>query len=212
LDIKLKLSAYLAKQARKPEGFFGRSVMRLIFDYGNSFLNKMVYDLIAVKRNDRIIEIGPGTGKLIYKIAKTIDEGFIEGVDFSSTMVSISRQRNRRWIDKKRVKIVEADFNSMPYQKEQFTKACSVNTVYFWTSPSDTAKKIAEILKPGGKLFLAFEDIKQLQKRKLDNEIFHLYSKEEVRDLLIEAGFSTDIEIISKKNLGFLYNCIIAKK
>jgi len=58
----------------------------------------------------------------------------------------------------------------MVYGKDSFTKACSVNTLYFWPNPERTARKIAQILIPDGKLVLAFEDIKQLKQRKLNQE------------------------------------------
>ena len=57
--------------------------MRIVFDQGNAFLNNLVCDLMSVQTDDRIIEIGSGTGRLIYKMAKKIDNGLIEGVDFS---------------------------------------------------------------------------------------------------------------------------------
>jgi len=44
--------------------------------------------LIAVQPNDRVLEIGCGTGKLIKIMAKKIDKGIISGIDFSSTMVT----------------------------------------------------------------------------------------------------------------------------
>jgi len=63
----------------------------------------------------------------------------------------------------------------MSFEKESYTKACSINTLYFKPEPAHTAKKIAEILKPDGKLILAFEDIEQLKQRKLNQEVFHNY-------------------------------------
>ncbi len=208
----MNFSTFFSKQARKPEGFFGRIVMRLIFDYGNAFLNNFVNDLMSVKTNDRIFEIGSGTGKLIYKMAQNIDEGFIEGIDFSSSMVSISRKKNKNNIVKGKVKIKEGNFDNIPLKNETFSKVCSVNTIYFWPSPSHTVKKIASILQPGGKLILAFEDIEQLKQRKLDQGIFHLYSKKEVEPLLIEAGFSNNIKFVSRKKNKLLFHCVVARK
>ena len=88
-------STFFSKQARKPEGLFGRIVMRVVFDRGNAFLNDFVDDLMSVQGDDRILEIGSGTGKLIHRMAKKIDTGRIEGIDFSGAMVSVARQRNR---------------------------------------------------------------------------------------------------------------------
>ena len=153
----MNFSTFFARQARRPEGLFGRIVMRIVFDQGNAFLNSFVSDLMAVQPDDRIIEIGSGTGKLIYKMAKEIENGFVEGVDFSKEMVSIARKRNTNCIAEGKVKIVEGNFDNMPYETEKFSKACSVNTLYFWPSPAHTAKKIADILKHDGKLILAFE-------------------------------------------------------
>ncbi len=208
----MNFSTFFSKQARKPEGFFGRIVMRFVFDRGNAFLNSLTSELMSVKTDDRIIEIGSGTGRLISKMAPKIEKGFIEGVDFSNAMVSIARKKNKNSIATGIVRIVEGDFDNMPYEKAKYSKACSVNTLYFWPSPLNTAKKIADILKPGGKLVLAFEDIAQLKQRKLNQDVFHLYSKDEVRDLLIKAGFSNDVTTVSKKKGNLIFHCVVAEK
>ena len=173
--------------------------MSMVFDQGNAFLNDFVNELMSVHIDDRIIEIGFGTGKLIYKMAHQIDKGLVEGIDFSRTMASIARKRNKKNIAKGKVKIFEGNFDEMQYEKGSFTKACSVNTLYFWPDPEHTARIIAEILKPDGKLILAFEDIEQLKQQKLNQEVFHLYSKCEVQELLINAGFSKNVSIVSRK-------------
>lgn len=98
----MKFSTFFSKQARRPEGLFGSIVMRMVFDQGNAFLNNFVNDLMSVQTDDRILEIGSGTGKLINKMALKIDNGVIEGIDFSSEMVSIARKRNRETLQKKR--------------------------------------------------------------------------------------------------------------
>ncbi len=208
----MNFSTFFSKQARRPEGLFGRIVMRMVFDQGNAFLNNFVNDLMSVQTDDRILEIGSGTGKLINKMALKIDNGLIEGIDFSSEMVSIARKRNKENIAKEKVKIVEGNFDEISYEKDSFTKACSVNTLYFWPSPASTTKKLAEILKPGGKLILAFEDIEQLKQRKLNQEVFHLYSTDEVQKLLINAGFSKDVSIVTRKKGKSIFHCIVAIK
>ena len=208
----MNFSSFFSEQARRPDGLFGRMVMSIVFDQGNAFLNDFVNELMSVQNDDRIIEIGSGTGKLIYRMAQQIDKGLIEGVDFSKVMVSIARKRNKKNITNGKVKILESNFDEMPFEKESFTKACSINTLYFWPEPLHTAKKIADILKPDGKLILAFEDIEQLKQRKLNQEIFHLYSKGEVQDLLSNAGFSKNVSIVSRKKGKSIFHCVVAIK
>lgn len=212
MKLKTNFSRFFSEQARRPDGLFGRIVMSIVFDQGNAFLNDFVNELMSVQIDDRIIEIGFGTGKLIYKMAQQIDKGLIEGIDFSRAMVSIARKRNKKNIANGKVKIFEGNFDEMPYEKERFTKACSVNTLYFWPEPTHTAEKIAEILKPDGKLILAFEDIEQLKQRKLNQEVFHFYSKDEVQNLLIKAGFSKNVSIVSRKKGKSIFHCVVAIK
>ena len=208
----MDFSSFFSEQARMPAGLFGRMVMSIVFDRGNAFLNDFVNELMSVQIDDRIIEIGFGTGKLIYRMAQQIEKGIIEGVDFSKVMVSIARKRNKKNIRIGKVKILEGNFDEMPFGKENFTKACSINTLYFWSEPVHTAKKIAAILKPDGKLILAFEDIEQLRQRKLNQEVFHLYSTGEVQDLLINAGFSKNVSIVSRKKGKSIFHCVVAIK
>jgi ubiquinone/menaquinone biosynthesis C-methylase UbiE len=208
----MNFSSFFSEQARRPDGLFGRMVMSIVFDRGNAFLNDFVNEQMSVQNNDRIIEIGFGTGKLIYKMAQQIDKGIIEGVDFSTVMVSIARKRNKKNITNGKVKILEGNFDEMPYEKESFTKACSINTLYFWPEPLHTAKKILRILKSDGKLILAFEDVEQLKQRKLNQDVFRFYSKGEVQDLLINAGFSKNVSIVSRKKGKSIFHCVVAKK
>jgi ubiquinone/menaquinone biosynthesis C-methylase UbiE len=208
----MSFSTFFSEQARKPTGLFGRLVMSNIFNIGNVKLNRFVYEIMSVQEDDHILEIGFGTGKLIFEMAKQIDKGLIEGVDFSSTMVSIAQRRNKKHISKGTVKILKGNFDEMPFKKKCFNKACSVNTIYFWPDPESTAKKITDILKPGGMFVVGFEDIAQLEQRQLCNEVFRLYSKDDVKNLLINAGFSNGVNIKSKEFGSSVLNCAVAKK
>ena len=208
----MRFSKFFAQQARKPTGLFGRFVMSMIFDKGNAFLNQCVNKLMAVNENDRILEIGFGTGQLIYEMAHHIKGGLVEGIEFSDEMISIAKNRNERHIKNGKVKILKGNFDHYGFKVNSYDKICTINTIYFWQEPEKTAQKIAEILKPGGKFITAFEDILQLRDRKLDEDIFHLYSAFEVKDLLFNSGFLTDVSIETRKKGKSKYHCVVAIK
>ena len=208
----MSFSTYFSEQAKKPAGLFGRLVMSNVFNIGNAKLNSLVFESMEVQDNDHILEIGFGTGKLIYAMAAQTDKGIVEGIDFSSTMVSIAQRRNKKYTAKGKVKILQGNFDETVFNKESFSKVCSVNTLYFWPKPEFTAKKIADILEPGGMLVLAFEDISQLAKRQLSNDVFRLYSKNEVKNLLSNAGFSNEVRIESREFGKSILNCAVAIK
>ena len=208
----MNFSTFFSEQARRPRGLFGRIVMGLVFDRGNAFLNDFAGELLSIQEEDHVLEIGFGTGKLMHKLVKQIDKGLVEGIEFSKTMASRARRRNKKNIVEGRVKIIQGDFDSMPYEKERFSKVYSVNTIYFWPAPLQTAKKAADILKPGGKLVLAFEDIEQLKQRNLNRDIFRLYSTDDIQDLLAKAGFSGGIKIVSRRRGELIFHCVVARK
>lgn len=208
----MSFSNFFSEQAYKPRGLFGRFVMSIVFNRGNANLNRLVNELMSIQENDHILEIGFGTGKLIYEMAKQFDKGLIEGVDFSSTMISVAHRKNKKHIANEKVKILKGDFNEMSFKNNSFTKICTVNTIYFWPEPETTFEKIAKILKPGGLFFVAFEDIAQLEKKSLNSEVFSFYSKSDVKNLLINAGFSSSVSIESKEIRSTVLHCAVATK
>ena len=102
--ILFMVNTFFSEQARKPTGLFGRFIMSIVFNIGNVNLNRFVIEQMSVQENDHILEIGFGTGKLIYEMAKQIDKGLIEGIDFSSTMVATAQRRNQKQIKKVKLK------------------------------------------------------------------------------------------------------------
>lgn len=167
---------------------------------------------MSVQPGDRILEIGFGTGKLIQTMAKQINHGLIEGVDFSGTMLSVARKRNRTHIANGIVKLIEGNFDAMDFAGHDFTKACSVNTLYFWPEPEETVKKVADLLIPGGKFVVAFEDIEQLAQRNLSDDVFRLYARDDVKDLLHKAGFAGGVRIESRSRGKLNFHCAVATK
>jgi len=167
---------------------------------------------MAIQQDDRVLEIDCGTGKLIKIMEKKIDKGVIEGIDFSPTMVKIAQRRNKKSITKGIVKVVEDNFEDISYEKDNFTKVCSVNTLYFWNNPVGVFKKVFEILEPGAQFVVAFEDINQLEKRKLSDEVFQLYTVDAVKKLLASAGFLNGVRIETRKKRKLSFHCAVSIK
>jgi len=207
----MSFSSFFTKQARKPSGLFGRLVMSNIFDFGNSYLNRFVNELLSVQKDEYILDIGCGTGKLIYSMSSQTSGGYFDGIDFSETMIPIAQRRNKKSIKTGKVRILKGNFDELPLQNNYYDKACSINTIYFWPKPEYTAQKIAGITKPGGFFIAGFEDMNQLEKRNLDTDVFKIYSAEEVKNLFVKSGFS-NITIESRTKGKLIFHCVIARK
>jgi len=210
MDINFK--TFFSEQARNPSGLFGRWVMSKIFDYGNAALNNFMKEQLLLKENDHVLEIGFGTGKLIFEMAKQVNKGLIEGIDLSDAMVAIAEKKNKIYIAEGKVIIRQGDFEETAYNDNRFDKICSANTIYFWPQPHNCIKNILRILKPGGKLILAFVDKAQLERRPLSTNVFHFYHQDEIITLLSRNGFSGKVDMISKEIKSQRYHCAVAVK
>ena len=161
--------------------------------------------------NDKILEIGFGSGKLIHEMAGIITEGIIEGIDFSDTMLNQASKVNRQYISTGIVKLQKGECSNLPYSNESFNKLCSVNTLYFLSEPDKCFMEIFRVLKHGGKVVIGFRDDKQMNHLNLNRDIFNIYSLDETVELLTNSGFS-NAQIVKKNGKWLMSYCAVATK
>jgi len=205
-------STYFSKQAKKPSGIFGRFFMSRIFDKGNLELNSFVKETLTIKKSDHILEIGCGTGSLLKIIANELENGIVEGIDFSKTMISIAKKKNKRNISKKKAIIRLGNFDELQFEKNSYDKIFSVNTIYFWKNPVMTISKAFFLLKANGMMVLGFHSKEEMEKMDLDENIFQLYSLQDVVHLLKTDEILKEVEIISKNGPDKVNYCAIGIK
>lgn len=208
----MNFSTYFSKQARQPTGIFGRFYMSRAFETGNAELNTLMNKTLSIGINDHALEIGFGTGILLKEIADHLDNGLIEGVDFSKPMVAIAQKKNSKHINNGKVKIHLGDFDEVPFDDNCFDLIFSVNTIYFWKNPKTTISKIYRILKPGGKLVIGFHDKNEMEKMPLNRDVFQYYSTHDVTELLSIHGSLKNIDIISKEGKQTTCYCAVGTK
>jgi SAM-dependent methyltransferase len=71
-------------------------------------------------------------------------------------MVSIARRRNRRAVARGEVDVRVGDIASIHLDGSSFDRIFSVHCIYFWRDLDAVLAKLADVLRPGGKLVLAF--------------------------------------------------------
>ena len=205
-------STYFSRQAKKPSGIFGRLFMSRIFDKGNLELNIFVKETLAIKKSDRVLEIGCGTGSLLKRIANELENGSIEGIDFSKTMISLAKKKNKRHVLKKKAIIRLGNFDELRFENNSYDKIFSVNTIYFWKNPVTTISKAFDLLKANGTIVLGFHSKDEMERMDLDENIFQLYSPQDVINLLKTDNLLKEVEIISKQGQNKINYCAVGIK
>ncbi len=209
--VKLIPSRVLSSQARKPTGIIGRYVMTRIFNNVNAEINSFVKETLDLKRNDRVLEIGFGSGRLINEMAEITTEGVIGGIDYSVAMHKQASKVNKNHILNSSVMLQKGECSSLPYDNESFDKLCSTNTIYFWKEPDKHFSELFRVIRPGGKIVIGFRDDKQMSSLNISDDVFSIYSLDEVVSLLSNAGFSNS-HIAEKAGRPFTSYCAVATK
>lgn len=179
---------YLASQFSKPHGI-GGLFMSHIFAKDNQKQNDWVISLLNIQPDDKILEIGYGNGKSIFKLAQKYN-AFISGIDSSKIMFKKASQLNKEKIKTGNVEIKLGEVPPLPYNDETFNKIFAVYVLYFWDKPLDVLKEIYRILKKGGAVALYLSTKETLKNISYtQTKIFHSYTAKELTKLYQDAGF-----------------------
>jgi SAM-dependent methyltransferase len=181
--------AFFSRQLAKPSGLFGRLFTARWLEKANAGMNSLTLEALALAPSDRLLEIGFGSGHLLEKVVSHRRCTFAAGVDISPEMVDRVGARLRAYIDAGKAQIRHGDIESIPFADGEFTKLCSVNTLYFWRDPPRALTECRRVLAPGGRLALCFNAKSEMLKWPGHVHGFTLYELVEIEAMLAAAGF-----------------------
>jgi ubiquinone/menaquinone biosynthesis C-methylase UbiE len=186
----------LASQLRKPAGFLGKLVAKML-EFKNRGSYKKIIENLAPAAGEHILEIGYGPGLGIYQIAGSVPDCRISGIDFSELMYHKASRRNARFIQKGTVNLKYGDILNIETGKDTFDKIFCVNVIYFWNDLNLAFTKVYNMLGYKGEFLIYMEHRDSLDKVKFLTDSCK-YSIEDVESELKNTGFA-DIEYSFKK-------------
>jgi ubiquinone/menaquinone biosynthesis C-methylase UbiE len=152
-------------------------------------VNDIAVELLAPKAGERILELGFGPGRTLGRIAAT--RAVVVGVDTSPTMLRTAARRNREHIRAGGLSLHEGDGTTLPVGTGSIDAAISVHTLYFWPKPAETLAELVRVLRPGGRLVLAFRAGEHALPRRLDPDVYrNVPTTDEAVAWLHAAGFA----------------------
>jgi ubiquinone/menaquinone biosynthesis C-methylase UbiE len=205
----VSLSTFLAGQLRKPSGLFGRVVVGRVLNRGNAAMNELTRQLLELVPDDRVLEVGFGGGDLIDRMAPALTTGRIVGVDFSPDMTALCAKRFAPLVRAGRLELRCGPVETLPYADGSFTKACTVNTIYFWSDPVGALREMRRTLVPQGRLVVTFNPPATAGKLPYTKHGFTLYEPDQVRALLRDAG-GRDVELVAGTSRLGEFFCAVA--
>jgi len=198
----------IAAQLRYPTGLGGLLVARLM-NRGNALMNRRAVELLEVTPQHTVLDIGFGGGVSFPALLAAAAEGRVEGLEMSSDMIARATRRYAREIEAGRLRLAPGRVEAMPYAARSFDRVVTVNTIYFWADPARALAEIRRILRPDGRLVLAYRPAEVLRKLPMTAYGFAIREDGEIRDLVAAAGL-TLLSADSRSDDGLGYTCLVA--
>ncbi len=117
---------------------------------------KKVVQLVADTNPDSVLDIATGTGDLIINLAKNTKASKLIGLDISEGMLSVGRKKITASGLEKRIEMVQADSENMPFEDNSFDAITVAFGVRNFEHLEKGLGEILRILKPGG-VFIILE-------------------------------------------------------
>jgi ubiquinone/menaquinone biosynthesis C-methylase UbiE len=168
--------------------------------------------LLHIQPKSRILEIGFGGGVSTQLASGEASEGFVAGIDHSTTMVHVARKRNADAIRARRMELNRGDAASILYADDSFDIVFSLHSIYFWKDPVECLRGFRRVLKPGGLLAITFQPKSRWGEEQIDSPGLTLFFANEVNELFSAAGFHNVRTESSTENGEVSLQCVLGTK
>ena len=154
---------------------------------------KTVASDLAPPQRARILDVGCGTGNLIYLIAKNHPDASVYGVDPSPSMLIMSRKRTARLPNGTKIQLSEGNCLDVPFD-DKFDIIVSSKSYHHWRNKQDGLRYLGERISDSGMLSIYENFSDQDTKRKSSTDTHSLTLKE--ADEMQVEGFDKSVKVM----------------
>jgi SAM-dependent methyltransferase len=157
------------------------------------------------KEDDKVLDVGTGTGRLGLILGRMVRKGFVTGIDSGYGMLRVARDKiSKSQMDNFFLVLGKAE--ALPFLPEAFDSACLMLSFHHFTDPERAMAEIYRVLKPKGHLASLDPVLKEAideEERRLNESIeeafqlahgpeFRFFTIAQLRGLYGSAGFSIE--------------------
>src|SRR5262245_27098344 len=145
----------LMRMFGRPKGVLGRrgGVIRA---RGNRDAAAQIIEVLDVRPDDKVLEVGFGPGVAIQLLLHRVPAGSVAGVDYSQEMVRQAAARNAAALRDRKVDLRYGSVERLPFAEKMFDKVLAINSMQAWPDTRAGLREIQRVLKHGGNVALGF--------------------------------------------------------
>ena len=149
-----------------------------------------VLPLMDLKADDRVLDMGCGSGWLCRRIARLVPKGQVVGIDIAPEMVRRAHASSGGYAN---LNFMEGAADNIPCGGGFFDKVISVESAYYWPNPAACIRELQRVLADSGSAWILInyylENPHAHQWSGILNVPVHLLSAEQWMAIYRDAGF-----------------------
>jgi ubiquinone/menaquinone biosynthesis C-methylase UbiE len=119
-------------------------------DHHSDITNQTI-PLMNLKPDDRVLDLGCGTGWAARRLARLVPDGEVVGIDVADEMLRRAEQASSGL---KNLRYVWGSAENIPAKDNYFTKVLSVESLYYYADQGKALDELHRVMAPGAKLFI----------------------------------------------------------
>lgn len=174
---------------------FDRQALTYDMDRNGSHAREQYLIILQKMENFRfanVLDVGCGTGEILKRIHRRYPEVSLTGVDISEKMLEVAKVKIGN-----KATLLWADAEMLPFSDATFDLIVCSDSFHHYPNPQKVLAEFRRVLKGGSNLLICDYSIgfplRQLMNLFIrfshDGDV-HIYSKEEITKLVIQASFS----------------------
>jgi len=117
----------------------------------HSDITNQTLAMMDLQTDDRVLDLGCGTGWATRRMAKVVTAGEIVGLDVADEMLHRAKRASRGI---KNVRYLWGSAESIPVLDDRFSKVLSVESFYYYDNQGKALDELRRVMAPGGKAFI----------------------------------------------------------
>lgn len=114
------------------------------------FFAGIARDVAALNPSGAALDLGCGPGRLVMRIARSVPDLTVVGLDIAPDMIELARKRAADAGITDGVRFEMGDAAAMPFPDQQFDLVVSTFSQHHWAEPERVLAEIHRVLKPEG--------------------------------------------------------------
>src|SRR5688572_27834076 len=131
-------------------------------------------EMLNIQPNDKLLEVGWGTGIAVELIASRLLNGSITAIDRSDAMIKAAAKRNADFIKQKKVTLISKKLADTKFDNQSFNKIFAFNVNVFWKGSKEEFDALKSWLNGDGNLYGLYQPPYEKSKELAGQIVDHL--------------------------------------